>query len=37
MNQQTSSVRLAFAWLVVGLPLLWGIFETLKKSMALFH
>lgn len=24
-------------WLVVGLPLGWGIIETLKKSLALFH
>ncbi len=24
-------------WLVVGLPLAWGIIETLKKSLALFH
>ena len=25
------------AWLVVGLPLAWGIGETLKKSLALFR
>lgn len=24
-------------WLIVGLPLAWGIIETLKKSLALFH
>ena len=24
-------------WLVVGLPLAWGIIETLKKSLVLFH
>lgn len=25
------------SWLLVGLPLLWGIWETVKKSQALFH
>ena len=28
---------LLVSWLVVGLPLAWGIIETLKKSLALFH
>jgi hypothetical protein len=27
----------ALAWLVVSLPLLWGVLQTLKKSAALFH
>jgi hypothetical protein len=26
-----------FAWLVVSLPLLWGVWETLKKASALFR
>jgi hypothetical protein len=26
-----------FAWLLVGIPLAWGVLETLKKSLALFH
>jgi hypothetical protein len=30
-------LALAFAWLIVGLPLLWGVAETFKKSLALFH
>jgi hypothetical protein len=30
------TVMLALAWLAVGVPLLWGIVETLKKAMALF-
>jgi len=30
-------LSLAFAWLIVGLPLLWGVAETFKKSLALFH
>ena len=30
------TVKLALAWLAVGLPLAWGVVETLKKAMALF-
>ena len=29
--------NLAIRWLVVTLPLAWGIIETLKKSLALFQ
>ncbi len=36
-TQHSSPVAIAFAWLVVGIPLLWGIWETVKKSMALFR
>jgi hypothetical protein len=32
----SSLVVLALAWLVVGIPLLWGVFTTLKKALALF-
>jgi hypothetical protein len=32
----SSTVKLALAWLAVGLPLAWGVVETLKKAMALF-
>jgi hypothetical protein len=28
---------LVLAWLFVGLPLAWGVMQTLIKSMALFH
>jgi hypothetical protein len=28
---------LALAWVAVGLPLLWGVVETLRKALALFH
>ena len=27
----------AFAWLAVGLPLLWGVLNTLIKAVALFR
>ena len=33
----SSPVLLLISWLVVGLPLAWGIIETLKKSLALFQ
>ncbi len=34
----TSSAGLVFlAWLVVGLPLAWGVMQTLAKAMALFR
>jgi hypothetical protein len=28
---------LAFAWLAVGLPLLWGVVETVEKALPLFR
>lgn len=30
-------VTLALAWLGVGLPLAWGVLETLRKALALFE
>ena len=35
-NEKNDTVRLALAWLAVGVPLAWGVVETLKKAMALF-
>ncbi|MCC7010800.1 MAG: OFA family MFS transporter [Acidobacteria bacterium] len=32
----TSSARLAVAWVFVSIPLLWGVYQTLLKSFALF-
>ena len=32
----TDTVKLALAWLAVGIPLAWGVVETLEKAMALF-
>ena len=29
-------IALGLAWLAVGVPLLWGVVQTLKKAMALF-
>jgi len=30
------AVTLVLAWLGVGLPLLWGVLQTLEKTLALF-
>jgi hypothetical protein len=30
-------VALALSWTAVGLPLLWGVVETLRKTFALFQ
>jgi len=32
-----SWVLVALAWLAVGVPLLWGIWTTLRKAMVLFR
>jgi hypothetical protein len=32
----SGSVALAFAWLVVLIPLGWGVAQTIKKALALF-
>jgi hypothetical protein len=31
-----SPLLLILAWLAVGLPLLWGVAQTIKKALALF-
>lgn len=38
-NPPSSSgpMLLAFAWLAVGVPLLWGVVETVKKALPLFR
>ena len=33
----TNIVKLALAWGLVGIPLLWGILETLGNSLKLFQ
>jgi hypothetical protein len=32
-----SWVAVALAWLIVGIPLLWGVFITLQKAAPLFR
>ena len=29
--------RLVILWVVVGIPLLWGVMNTLQNAMKLFH
>jgi hypothetical protein len=29
--------RVAIAWIIVGVPLAWGVSQTLLKSLALFN
>jgi hypothetical protein len=36
-TSRSSLSTLALAWLAVGLPLLWGVTQTIKKALALFH
>jgi hypothetical protein len=33
----TPAVAVALAWLLVTVPLLWGVWETIKKAAALFR
>jgi hypothetical protein len=41
MSSQTSSgtraIRLILAWGFVGIPLLWGVLQTLRNALKLFH
>jgi hypothetical protein len=36
-NPATQRVLLVIAWLWAGLPLAWGITQTLRKALALFE
>ncbi len=36
MPKSTNTIKLTLAWLAVGVPLLWGVVETLRKASALF-
>jgi hypothetical protein len=33
----SSPLRIALAWLVVGAPLFWGVYDTLRKAAHLFQ
>lgn len=33
----SSAGLLVFAWIFVGIPLSWGVWQTIVKSLALFH
>jgi hypothetical protein len=36
-SSQSSWPRVAVAWILVGLPLLWGVLNTIRKALALFR
>ncbi len=36
-GERTSPLLLAAAWVVVALPLAWGVYQTAKKSVPLFR
>jgi hypothetical protein len=36
-KSDSSAGRLLFSWLFVGVPLAWGVMQTIIKSLALFH
>lgn len=35
--RKTSPLLIGFAWFFVGVPLLWGVYQTFVKSLALFQ
>lgn len=35
-TDRSSPVTIALAWLAVGVPLAWGVLQTIIKSLALF-
>jgi hypothetical protein len=35
--KKSSAALILFAWLLVGVPLGWGVYNTLLSSMKLFH
>ncbi len=35
-QKKSPAAAIVFAWLFVGLPLLWGVSQTVQKSLALF-
>jgi hypothetical protein len=34
---KTPGWKIALAWLFVGVPLLWGVTQTIQNAMKLFH
>jgi hypothetical protein len=33
----TRTLRLILAWSLVGIPLLWGVMQTVRNALKLFH
>lgn len=36
-SSRTPVIHLVLAWTFVGIPLLWGVLETLRNALKLFH
>jgi hypothetical protein len=36
-NKENNTIRVALRWMFVGIPLLWGISQTIIKSLVLFR
>ena len=36
-SSSTRTVQLILAWSFVGIPLLWGVLQTLRNALQLFH
>jgi len=36
-DRSSQALALAVSWMAVGLPLAWGVAETLRKALALFQ
>ena len=36
-SRTRDALMLTLAWLAVGLPLLWGVVQTIEKTLALFR
>jgi hypothetical protein len=36
-HESTPAVKLAIAWLWVGIPLAWGVAQTMTKALGLFR
>ena len=34
-KEKTSQTSVVLAWMIVGIPLIWGIIQTIQKSLAL--
>jgi hypothetical protein len=36
-NDSNNTIKLVLAWLLVGIPLLWGVIKTIQNALNLFH
>ena len=37
MNRTSDALKVALAWAIVGIPLLWGVAMTLRNAIKLFE